>query len=360
MSLENSSDIALTEKSNKRFAEALLAQTQFTFGEYRDFALLVVRSCLLLHADHSDALRHEEIRTQRSYVIGLALIGATKHCSDNFIDPTSDECERIFEEVENFISVLTYATNSYGVNFKKMDTRLLHQKCSLKLQVSDYIRLEKHLEDVDIRRAPKELESHVADYLGGKLRTTELDCFMFKLLAEEEPVQFIHEMAWKNPAYPDMGLRPKLEVAVENKEALSRATPAQAIKGFFYNCFYTFVLIGGAIFVQNNWFNNGNDWIIMIAAMASLMLFVIWLWAVIWFSTMKFRYTRNPSENPDNRLIQLVFSMSNFFHMMRSPGKISLDRIEHKMNGLEKMNAVMPETLYVFVSDLRSRGISSI
>ena len=43
MSLENSSDIGLTEQSNKRFAEALLAQTQFTFGEYRDSALLVVR-----------------------------------------------------------------------------------------------------------------------------------------------------------------------------------------------------------------------------------------------------------------------------------------------------------------------------
>jgi hypothetical protein len=240
-----------------------------------------------------------------------------------------------------------------------MDTRRLRQECSLRIQVSDYIRLEKHLEDADIHRSSEELEIHVADYLDGKLRTTELDSFMFKLLAEEEPVQFIHEMAWKNPGYPGLGLRPKLEVAVENKKALSRSIPAMAIKGFLYNCLYAFLLIGGAIFVQTKWFSNGDDWIIIIAAMASLMIFVIWLWAVIWFSNMKFRHTRNPSGNPDNQLIELVFSMGNFFRMMRSPGKISLDRIEQKMNDLEKMNAVMPETLYVFVSDLRSRGISS-
>jgi|GEM_PF-2620683 len=363
MSLESSSDIALTERKNKRFAEALLARSQFTFGEYRGSALLVIRSCLLLNDDHSDALRHEEIRTQRSYVIGLALIGATKHCSEHDIDPTSDECERIFDEVRNFIERLSdatnYLTNIYD-NLEEMDTRLLRQECSLRIQVPDYIRVEKHLEKADLQRSSKELEIHVADYLDGKLRTTELDCFMFKLLAEEEPVQFIHAMAWKDPGLPELGLMSKLEVAVENKKALSRSILPMAIKGFLYYCLYAFLLIGGAIFVQTQWFNNGDYWIIMIAAMASLMGFVIWLWALIWFLTKKFKHARNPNEHPDNQLIELVFSMSNFFSMMRSPGKISLDRIEQKLNDLEKMNAVMPETLYAFVSDLRSRGISSI
>ena len=45
---------------------------------------------------------------------------------------------------------------------------------------------------------------------------------------------------------------------------------------------------------------------------------------------------------------------------MRLPGKVSLDRIEQKLNDLEQMEAVMPETLYLFITDLRSRSISSI
>ena len=167
-------------------------------------------------------------------------------------------------------------------------------------------------------------------------------------------------MAWKNPSYPSLGMKTKLEVAMGNKKAMNRSLLAMAMKGFLYNCFYSVVLITAAVFIQTKWFSNGDDWIPIIAIIASLILFAVWLWALFWLSLEKYKYTRNPSENPDSRLIELVLSMSNFFDMMRSPGKVSLDRIEQKLNDLEQMEAVMPETLYVFISDLRSRGISSI
>ena len=360
MRLEDSSEIALNDIQKNRFAEALLVRTRFTFGEYRDIARGTARACLHLYDDHSDDLRREEVKTQRSHVIGLALIGATKHCSNNGISPVSNECASIFEEVYSLISKLTYATNFYGENYEKMAAGLLHQECSLRLLVPDHTRLETHLENFDVHRISKDLETHVADYLGSKLRNTELDSFMFKLLAEEEPVQYIHEMAWKNPSYPSLGMKTKLEVAMGNKKAMNRSLLAMAMKGFLYNCFYSVVLITAAIFIQTKWFSNGDDWIPIIAIIASLILFAIWLWALFWLSLEKYKYTRNPSENPDSRLIELVLSMSNFFDMMRSPGKVSLDRIEQKLNDLEQMEAVMPETLYVFISDLRSRGISSI
>ena len=52
--------------------------------------------------------------------------------------------------------------------------------------------------------------------------------------------------------------------------------------------------------------------------------------------------------------------MSDFFTMLRTPGKVSIERIEKKLTELEKVGAVMPETLHVFISDLRSKGVLSI
>ena len=360
MRIEDNSELALNDIQQNRFAEALLVRTRFAFGEYHDIALGTARTCLHLHDDHSDDLRREEVKTQRSHVIGLALIGATQHCSNNGISPASNECASIFEEVYSLISNLTYATNFYGENYEKMAAGGLHQECSLRLLVPDYIRLETHLENFDVHRVSKDLEIHIADYLGSKLRNTELDSFMFKLLAEEEPVQYIHEMAWKNPSLPSIGLKTKLELAMKNKKAINRSVLAMAMKGFLYNCIYSLVLIAAAVFIQTKWFSNGDEWIPLIAVIASLILFAFWLWALLLFALEKYRYTRNSSKNPDSRLIERVLSMSNFFDMMRSPGKISLDRIEQKLNDLEQMDAVMPETLYVFITDLRSRGISSI
>lgn len=92
MRLEDSSELALNDIQKNRFAEALLVRTRFTFGEYRDIARGTARACLHLYDDHSDDLRHEEVKTQRSHVIGLALIRATKHCSNNGISPSSNEC----------------------------------------------------------------------------------------------------------------------------------------------------------------------------------------------------------------------------------------------------------------------------
>jgi hypothetical protein len=81
---------------------------------------------------------------------------------------------------------------------------------------------------------------------------------------------------------------------------------------------------------------------------------------LVWFVSAKNKFLRTRDENKDIRLLNLVHALSNFFQMLRSTGKVSLDRIETKLNELEDMGAVMPETLHVFIKDLRLKGKTSI
>ena len=46
-------------------------------------------------------------------------------------------------------------------------------------------------------------ERITASYLSSKVRSDELDSFMFKVLAEEEPIQFIYDVAHQFPGISD-------------------------------------------------------------------------------------------------------------------------------------------------------------
>ena len=61
-----------------------------------------------------------------------------------------------------------------------------------------------------------------------------------------------------------------------------------------------------------------------------------------------------------NIVIELVEGMDNLFHMLRDPGKVKLDRISQKLNALEEIGAVFPETLHVFIDELKAKGINSL
>ena len=116
---------------------------------------------------------------------------------------------------------------------------------------------------------------------------------------------------------------------------------------------YSVVLIGGSY-----WIN--NEWIILLALLLSLGLYAFWIWGVIYVALEKRSFHKEGSKNPYAKTIDLVKAMKDFFRMMRSSGKISLDRVDEKLKALEEEGAVMPETLHVFISDMKSKGITSI
>ena len=204
----------------------------------------------------------------------------------------------------------------------------------------------------------KELERIIADYLSSKLRSDELDSFIFKLLAEEEPIQFIYEMAHKNSFVSDL-VRPRLEIAQENIKAFETSVFKNAVIGLFRYLLYSMIIFGTAFLAEFAFFQ-GEDWPFFVALGLSAIMMALWFLGLIWFISAKNKFLQTRDENNDVRLIKLVHSMSNFFQMLRSPGKLSLDRIEKKLNELEEVGAVMPETLHVFIKDLRDKGKTSI
>ena len=89
-----------------KYGEALLELTklrfEFKFGAYQDLSLEVAEG-FDYNKDKIEYTYSNEVDTQRAYLIGLALIGATNYCSDNDISPGSDECDHIFnKEVRDF------------------------------------------------------------------------------------------------------------------------------------------------------------------------------------------------------------------------------------------------------------------
>lgn len=341
-------------------AAELLDRIEFEYGEYKGIAARTADICLTLSEKFDYDLRVEEVYSERSYVIGLCLKSAVTYCIENKIDSSSETCSDIFfNEINEFITDLTYALTEFDPDaFRQVNESKIKKSFSLRLPIPEYSRLETYLVNENVHHNSKELEKIIADYLSSKFRCDELDSFMFKLLAEEEPVQFIHEMAYKSPVVSDL-VRPQLEVAKENIKAYETSVFKNAVIGLFRYSLYSMIIFGTAFLAEFAFFQ-GEEWPFFVALGLSAIMMALWLLLLIWFILAKNKFLQTRDENKDVRLINLVHSMSNFFQMLRSSGKLSLDRIEKKLNELEEVGAVMPETLHVFIKDLREKGKHSI
>ena len=341
------------------FAISVLSRAEYNFGEYRAVAARSAQLCLMLSDECDEKLRKVEVSSQRSYVLALALKAATEFCINKKIDADSETCTDIFfTDVYDFITDLTYALTDYDYWMNNHDETELKKSFNLRLPIYDGGRLEYYLVDQDVHHQSKEIEKITASYLSSKVRSDELDSFMFKVLAEEEPIQFIYDVAHQFPGISDFP-RPRLEVAKENINALETPILKAALKGFFRYFMFSLIIFGLAFLAEFALFK-GDDWPFLIAFALSVITMGVWLSLFVWFVSAKIKFMRNRNENGDVRLLKLVDNMSSFFRMMRSPGKLSLDRIEKKLSDLEGFGAVMPETLHVFIKDLRERGKHSI
>ena len=342
------------------YATELLERVKFDFSDYKDIASRTADYCFELSEKYDHDLRFEEVYSERSYVIGLCLMSAATYCAKNKIDASSKACSDIFfDEIYEFINDLTYALTDFDPDsFRQPDRSKIEKAFSLRLPISEYSRLETYLVNENVRHNSKELERLVAVYLSSKFRSDELDSFMFKLLAEEEPVQFVYEMVYKSPFVSDL-LRPQLEIAQENIKVFETSVFKNAVIGLFRYSLYS-IIIFGAAFLAEIVFFNGEEWPFFVALGLSTIMAVLWFLGLIWFISTRNKFFRTRDENKDVRLINLVHAMSNFFQMLRSSGKLSLDRIEKKLSELEEVGAVMPETLHLFIKDLREKGKHNI
>jgi hypothetical protein len=343
-----------------RFASAVLSRVEFDFGNYSEIAGRAAEICLRLDEDFTEKLRREEVRSQRSYVLALTLKSAVEYCRRENIDAATDTCtELFFNDVYDFIMDLTFALTEYDPEWRRdQDETKINKLFYLRLPVSEYSRLETYLVNENVYHNSKDLERIIADYLSSKVRSDELDSLMFKLLAEEEPVQFIYAVAHKSPFVSDL-VRPQLEIAKENIKAFETSVFKNAVIGLLRYSLYSIIIFATAFLAEFAFFT-GELWPFYIALGLCAIMMVLWLLGLIWFVSAKNKFLRTRAENKDIRLINLVHAMSNFFQMLRSTGKVSLDRIETKLNELEDMGAVMPETLHVFIKDLRLKGKTSI
>ena len=341
-------------------ASAVLDRVEFEFGKYKDIAGRTAEICLRLNEDFDEKLRREEVSSQRSYVLAHTLKAATEYCEKENIDVEADACsELFFNDVYDFLMELTFATTEYDPDWRQnQDEAKVKKLFNLRLPVSEYARLENYLEHESVHRNSRGLEKITADYLSSDFRSDELDSFMFKLLAEEEPIQFIYEVAHKSPYVSDL-VRPQLAIAQENIKTLETSVFKNAVIGLFRYSVYSMIIFGTAFLAEFAFFK-GAEWPFFVASGLSAIMMVLWLLGLIWFTSAKNKFLRTRDENKDLRLINLVHTMSNFFQMLRSSGKLSLDRIEKKLSELEEVGAVMPETLHVFIKDLREKGKHSI
>ena len=358
------SEIGALAGQRSSIAKVFVNDLDHNFGIYVELAYDVAYGCLRLNERTEDKfLLRQEIQTESFYILGLLLTSAAKHCEAEQYKPDTLEARNSFLSVEDFHAGLSGITNydsDYDTDEKseEINYSTIRKSHSLRFPLSGN---EYHIDDYLSRhklpsRDSKELESFVADYLGSIFRSPELDSFMFKLLAEEEPLQFISEMAYDHTqVLKNVPLieKPKLEKAKEYMNNMSKIGFFGATKGFFMYTLYSVVLIAGSYWID-------NEWIILLALFLSLGLYAFWVWAIVAMALEKRSLRKDRARNPHARTIDLVNVMKDFFCMMRSSGKISLDRVDQKLKALETEGAVMPETLHVFLSDMKSKGITSI
>lgn len=353
------------KKDKTERTEMFISNLSYDFGNFKNFASEIVRVNLILPEDCDYYLKEAELKTPFFRVIGLILISSVEYCKKKSLDPAGDEVEKISYDVCDFLASFdhVFAFESFS-DLRKTKEELerhdIYEMLSMRYEIPIALKVDDYLRTNSLKRHYRDgLERLVADYLGAIYRSPELDSFMFKVLAEEEPMQFISEMAYDHTTQIQSKLidKPLLSKAKRHFKVNNRLKEANlfliATKGFFWNLLYVVILISGSILI-------GNDLLFAAAVVLSVCLYCFWIWTFIYVALEKRNSLKQNGEDEVTKTLNLVTVMKEFLNMMRSPGKISLDRLEEKLRVMEKEGAVMPETLHVFISDLRSKDIKAI
>jgi hypothetical protein len=337
-------------------AEEFIHRLGFDFGNFREWALNCAVNFQRLSERHSDEARKAEIETQSFWLLGAFLKRAKEICAERSLEASSTSAGDLFDKAYEEADYLRYLMCDVSRDTETSDLTSVEVKrlYALKISLDKHSPISRQLKTQDIPgRVSDDLEAYIKEYLSSPFRSKEIDAEMLKILAEEEPIQYIHHVAWENPKYPNLGMKAKLTAAEEFANQINRSVVGFLFKVFLEALVVSGLLVAGAIYLA--W-----DGIVYVAFILSA------LW-ILYSSYHAARYLRYRSDyrsgkitNTHTEVFKMTFAMEDFIRTLRSDGSISISRIEQKLADLEKIGAVMPETLFVFIDDLKAKGVTAI
>jgi hypothetical protein len=353
---------------NKEPLPYFLSIQDFDFGEYTELATTFGQSHMYFNNGLPEEYINHLAKTECYKILTSILVNATKHCQKAKLKPDSDDAWDVFNTGSYIVSSLIYAVNMEQLPKDPLDKPTYETKREYAFRYSGYTRslitslrhTSGERKYMRYLRDSKTIQDAVVNYLDSNCRSDELDKFMFKLLAEEELIQYIDQTI--NIEVDDMvdsviankDEKSKYHTALANEKAAFKPMIFDGLKGFFWWTIYAITpLIITRIISANEWFYLASlIWLVVI--------YVVWLIIFIMFMNQRKRAREYRNSGGKNIIIELVEGMDNLFYMLRDPGKIKLDRISQKLNALEEIGAVFPETLHVFIDELKAKGINSL
>ena len=342
--------------THKSLAEEFIYFLRFDFGDFQQWALNCAENFQMLTDRHADDARRAELNTESFWLLGAFLKRAAEICDERLFDASSSEAGNLFDKAFGAADHLRFLMCDPHRDQRKDDLTSIEVKklYALRMSLDKHSPIFQQLKTEDIPgRISDNLEKYISDYLSSPLRSSELDAVMLKILAEEEPIQYIHHVAWENPEYPHFGMKAKLTAAQDYEKEINRPIGGFLFKQFLEALIVPVLLFAGAIYL--NWDGIGY---------VALTLSILWVSYSFYITA---RYLRHRSDyrsekitNTHTEVFKMTLAMEDFIQTLRSEGSITLARIEQKLKDLELLGAVMPETLFVFIDDLKAKGITSI
>jgi hypothetical protein len=342
--------------THKSLAEEFIYSLRFDFGDFQRWALNCAENFQELTDRHSDDARRAELNTHSFWLLGAFLKRAAEICDERSFDASSSEADNLFEKAYGAADHLRFLMCDVHRDQRKDDLTSIEVKklYALRMSFDKHSPVFQQLKTKDIPgRISDDLEQYVNDYLSSPFRSSELDSVMLKILAEEEPIQYIHHVAWENPEYPNFGIKAKLTAAQDYAKQINRPIEGWLFKQVLETLAVPALLFAGAIYL--NWDGIGY---------VALILSILWVSFSFYCAASYLRhrsdYRSEKITNTHTEVFKMTLAMEDFIRTLRSDGSISLARIEQKLKDLEQLDAVMPETLFVFIDDLKAKGITSI
>lgn len=342
--------------TRKLLAEEFIYSLRFDFGDFRQWALNCAENFQDLPEHQSDSARKAEIEAECFWLLGSFLKRAKEICDERSLDAFSGEASDLFDKAYGDADHLRFLMCDRDRDKQKDDLTSVAvlNMYALRMRLLKHTSIYKQLKTQDIvGRISDDLEAYMKEYLSSPLRTDEIDAMMFKILAEEEPLQYMHHVAWENPHYSSVGVMAKLSAAQDYVKRMNKPISGYLFRTVLEALIPPALLFAGAIYL--NWQGVG---------FVALGLSLLWISYVVYitvsFLRYRSKYKNGKIENTHTDVLKMTLAMEDFMRTLRSEGLISLARIEQKLKELEKIGAVMPETLFVFIDDLKARGVTAI
>ncbi|MDC0095788.1 hypothetical protein OAI58_05840 [Amylibacter sp.] len=353
---------------NKKPLSYFLSIQDFDFGEYTELATTFGQSHMYFNNGLPEKYINHLAETECYKILTSTLVNATKYCQKAKLKPDSYEAYSAFETGSDFVATLFYALKINEIPKDPSDKPTYETQQKYAFRYDTYSRsliasLQHKSGERKYMRYLRDsitIQDVVISYLDSNCRSDELDKFMFKLLAEEELIQYVDQTI--NIEVDDMvgsvvankDEKSKYHTALADEKAALKPMIFDGLKGFFWWSIYAITPLIITLITS------ANEWFYLASLIWLAVIYVVWLIFFIVLVNQRKQVREYRNSGGKDIVIELVEGMDNLFYMLRDPGKIKLERISQKLNALEEIGAVFPETLHVFIDELKAKGINSL